>query len=109
MKRILVIVAVLLALVYISDYALLRIKMAGSAPGTAYGIVKIQPLYAVPHKDGRAEYMFGDAQNQTCVHALFPHSGYSPCWYLNRKSAGTIPMVILPMVSLPNPGATSRK
>ncbi|MGA8267144.1 MAG: hypothetical protein WB787_05235, partial [Candidatus Acidiferrales bacterium] len=101
--------AAVLALVYIADYTLLRIKMARKDPSTAYSIVKVQPLYAVPHKDGRAEYMFGEAQNQTCVHALFPHSGYSPCWYLNRKNTGANPMVILPMVSLPNPGATSQE
>jgi hypothetical protein len=22
----------------------------------------------------------------TCVHSLFPHMGYQPCWYLSRHS-----------------------
>jgi hypothetical protein len=100
MKRILIASLVGLALVYISDYVLLRIKMSAKDPSAAYGIVKIQPLYEIPHKDGKAEYMFGDPQNQTCVHALFPHSNFSPCWYLNRKRARTIPMVILPLAAV---------
>ena len=95
MKRILIVALAGLALVYISDYVLLRIKMSAKDPSAAYGIVKIQPLYEIPHKDGKAEYMFGDPQNQTCVHALF-----SPCWYLNRKRARTIPMVILPLAAV---------
>jgi hypothetical protein len=100
MKRILIVALAGLALVYISDYVLLRIKMSAKDPSAAYGIVKIQPLYEIPHKDGKAEYMFGDPQNQTCVHALFPHSNFSPCWYLNRKRARTIPMVILPLAAV---------
>jgi hypothetical protein len=103
MKRILILVAAGLVLIYLSDYALLRVKLAGKNSSSAYGIVKIQPLYAIPHKDGKAEYMFGDPQNQTCVHALFPHAGYSPCWYLIRQNAKTIPMVILPMAGALSP------
>jgi hypothetical protein len=103
MKRILIIVAAILALIYIADYVLLRVKMSAKDPSAAYSVVKIQPLYEIPHKDGKAEYMFGDPQNQTCVHALFPHSGFSTCWYLNRKRARTIPMVILPLPSTPSP------
>ncbi len=102
MKRILILVAAGLVLVYLSDYAFLRVKIAGKNSSSAYGVVKIQPLYAIPHKDGKAEYMFGDPQNQTCVHALFPHSGFSPCWYLIRKSARTIPMVILALAAAPS-------
>jgi hypothetical protein len=29
-----------------------------------------------------------------CVHSLFPHAGDLPCWYLKRKFAQPIPMVI---------------
>ncbi|HEY4739382.1 MAG TPA: hypothetical protein VIH76_02170 [Candidatus Acidoferrales bacterium] len=100
MKRILIVAVAGLALVYISDYVFLRIKMSAKDPSAAYGVVKIQPLYEIPHKDGKAEYMFGDPQNQTCVRALFPHSGFSTCWYLNTKRARTVPMVILPLASV---------
>jgi hypothetical protein len=41
--------------------------------------------YATPLKNGRMEVFYDQPQKQTCVHALFPHAGYNPCWYL-RKS-----------------------
>jgi hypothetical protein len=87
MKRIVIVVVAAAAAVYICDFTLLHIRMAEKNPNAAFGVVKVQPFYAIPHKDGKAEYMFGDPQNQTCVHSLFPHSGYSPCWYLARQNA----------------------
>ena len=36
-------------------------------------------------KNGRMEVFYDQPQKATCVHALFPHAGYLPCWYL-RKS-----------------------
>jgi hypothetical protein len=37
-----------------------------------------------------------DAQNPeqtiTCVHSLFPHSVYSPCWYVKPRINQPIPM-----------------
>jgi hypothetical protein len=39
----------------------------------------------VPRKDGRMEFLLDEPFEQTCVHALFPHSGASPCWYLERE------------------------
>jgi hypothetical protein len=37
----------------------------------------------------RSEYAIAspeDQTSQTCVQAMLPHFGYSPCWYLLRKS-----------------------
>lgn len=101
MKRALIIVAAAAALVYIVDFAQFRIRLSGGNSGAAFGVVKVQPFYAIPHKDGKAEYMFGDPQNQTCVRALFPHSGFSPCWYVKRKNAKAVSMVILPLARSP--------
>jgi hypothetical protein len=40
----------------------------------------------VHEKNNKTEFMFPrETQNQDCVHSLFPHMGYSPCWYLNRN------------------------
>ena len=41
--------------------------------------------YATRLKNGRMEVFYDQPQKQTCAHALFPHAGYLPCWYL-RKS-----------------------
>jgi len=87
MKRIVIIVVAAAVLIYVGDYAILHVRMAEKNPNAAFGVVKVQPFYAIPHKDGKAEFVFGDPQNQTCVHSLFPHFGYSPCWYLTRQNS----------------------
>jgi hypothetical protein len=70
----------LLAIVYAADFLLLRYKVATS--GKAFDTVTVRPYYAVPRKDKKEEYIFDDPQDDTCVNALFPHLGDSPCWYL---------------------------
>jgi len=59
-----------------------------------------QPIIEIPHKDGRDEIVLGDTQTQTCVRALFPHDGYSPCWYVARQNQSTTMMTLLPFVAL---------
>jgi hypothetical protein len=46
--------------------------------------VRIQRYYAVGLKNKKTEFMFLEPENQVCVHSLFPHLGYSPCWYVGR-------------------------
>ena len=107
---------ILVAILYAGDYASIKYRLsragnagnsgAGSAansPSTSSGssasaprgpldTVQIQRTYQIPHKDGRAEFAFAEPQSVTCVHSIFPHLGYSPCWYLKRHSQQTIPM-----------------
>lgn len=108
--------SILIAILYAGDYASIKYRLsragnavnsgAGSAansPSTSSGssasaprgpldTVQIQRTYQIPHKDGRAEFAFAEPQSVTCVHSIFPHLGYSPCWYLKRHSQQTIPM-----------------
>lgn len=92
--RIILVGGILLAgILYVGDYVYVRDRMSKNTPGDPLETVKIQPMYAIPHKDGRAEYVFGDPVTQTCVHSLFPHLGYSPCWYV-KKNSQPIPMTI---------------
>jgi hypothetical protein len=79
-----------LAVVYASDYLILRYRIASNR--NAYGTVTVQPYYAVPRKDHKTEYLFDDPQDETCVNSLFPHLGDSPCWYLNRNKQKRINM-----------------
>ncbi len=81
---------VLAAATYAADYGVLRIRIATG--GTPFGKVTVRPLYAVPQKNNRTEYLAGDAQDQTCVHSLFPHLGDSPCWYLERHKEQLVDM-----------------
>jgi hypothetical protein len=37
-------------------------------------------------KGKKIEFMLDDTQTQTCVHALFPHYSYVPCWWLARHT-----------------------
>jgi len=100
-RRALIIAAAVIALVYAADFAQFHLRTTGKNSGPAFGTVKMQPYYVIPHKGGKAEYIFGDPQDQTCIHALFPHSGYTPCWYLARQSAKAIPMAILARLQTP--------
>jgi hypothetical protein len=97
-KRTLLLAVALAALAYAGDYALLRLRMVFPQWGAAFDSVEMERLYAIALKNGKTEYEL-DAQRPEvtlpCVRALFPHLGYSPCWYLRRNSEKPIPMIIL--------------
>ena len=89
-KRILTIIVLLLAIVYAGDYALLRYRIARNR--NPYGSVPIQRYLAVTQKSGKPEFYFNPPTVETCVHSLFPHLGYAPCWYLNRRQVQRVNM-----------------
>jgi hypothetical protein len=70
------------ALAFVVDYAIFRVRVA--ANWNPYGSVTVDHYYAVVQKNGKTSFMFDPPGPQTCVHALFPHSGALPCWYLTR-------------------------
>jgi hypothetical protein len=70
------------ALFYAGDYLILRFRVATNR--SAFGMVTVRTYYAVHEKNDRTEYVFKDQEDETCVHSLFSHMGYSPCWYLRR-------------------------
>ncbi len=76
----------LLAVLYAGDYVSVKYRMRKNSPGDPLEAVQVQRIYAIPHKDGRAEYVFGPRETQTCVHSIFPHLGYTPCWQLKKAS-----------------------
>jgi hypothetical protein len=78
------------AFVYLVDYLVLRLRIATNHQ--AYGTVTVNPLYAVPQKDHKVQYMSGEPTDQECVHSLFPHMGDSACWYLSRHADQQINM-----------------
>lgn len=96
--RALLSLALLLTLFYIGDYVVVRLRVASPRLGPAFDSVQMARLYAIPLKNGKTEFELDAQQPQvtvSCVRALFPHLGYSPCWYLRRNSQQPIPMVIL--------------
>lgn len=81
LRTILILLAAV-ALVFVIDFAIFRVRVAANR--NPYGSVTVDPYFAVHEKSGKTEFMFQPPQTQTCVHALFPHEGLSPCWYLSR-------------------------
>jgi hypothetical protein len=71
------------AVAFLLDYAIFRLRVATNR--SAYGSVRVTQYYAIKQKSGKTEFIFEPPQSQTCVNALFPHSGLLPCWYLNRN------------------------
>ena len=82
--RILTIAFVLLAIVYLCDDLAVRYRIPRSRE--PLGTVIIQRYDAIPGKNNRTEFDFESPITVTCVHSLFPHMGYQPCWYLSRHS-----------------------
>jgi len=64
------------------DFAAFRLRLATNR--NPYGSVVVTRYYAVLQKSGKTQFIFDPPAPETCVHALFPHSGVLPCWYLNR-------------------------
>ena len=75
---------------YAADYLLIRAKVAWNRQ--PFGVVKVTTTYSVTQKSGKNEFYFNPPEDQTCVHSLFPHLGYSPCWYLSRHTTQQINM-----------------
>lgn len=90
MKRILMIGVLLLSILYVCDYVSVRYRIPKTRD--PFGVVRIQRYYAVTKKNGKPDFYFDEPRNQVCVHSLFPHLGYSPCWYLNRRKVQRIDM-----------------
>ena len=82
-----------LAGLYAADYLSARYRIPGNRQ--TLGSVQVKPLYAVRQKSGRIEYSVGDIETETCVLSLFPHLGYTPCWYLSRHPTKRIEIMFL--------------
>jgi len=88
----------IVAIVYGCDYASVRYRMTKKQPNDPIEVITYPHLLAIPQKGNKVEYAL-DAQSpmesQTCVHALFPHLGYAPCWYVLRQAKTPTQMTIL--------------
>jgi len=96
-KRILIAAVSTITLVYAGDFVSVRVRMMHPKPGNPFETVTALRILAIDQKGGKTEYTIDQVQPQQtaeCVHAWFPHNGDPPCWYLKRKFAQPIPMVI---------------
>lgn len=69
---------------YVIDYAIFRYRISSNR--RPYGQVTVQSYDAVAQKSGKTQFIFNPPEPQTCVNALFPHSGFTPCWYLQKNA-----------------------
>jgi hypothetical protein len=98
-KRIVITLVAILAIVCACDFASVRLRMMHAKPSDPFETVTSLRILAIGEKGGKTEYDVDPVQPQqtgVCVHALFPHNGDLPCWYLKKKFAQPIPMVIFP-------------
>jgi hypothetical protein len=94
-KRVPVSLFIVLGLLYGGDYFYLRFRMLHPRPADPFKSLQVLRVLAIPEKNGKTEYEI-DTQNTehtvTCVHSLFPHGGYSPCWYAKPRVNQPIPI-----------------
>lgn len=69
-------------LAFAADYAACRFSIPRGRE--VFGSVTVREYYAVAKKNGKTEFMFNPPQTQSCLRSMFPHFGYTPCWYLQR-------------------------
>jgi hypothetical protein len=100
-KWVLIALVAMIAIVYVYDFAAVSLRMRHPTPTDPFETITAVRLLAIAEKGGKTEYDIDPVQPQqtgVCVHALFPHNGDLPCWYLKRKFAQPIPMVIAPFL-----------
>ena len=87
-KHVVLTFLLLFCLACVGDYAQIRYRIWRNH--RPYGTVTVEILYAISQKStpgtNKTEYQSGGFQNQTCLNSLFPHFGYTPCWYLSRHT-----------------------
>jgi hypothetical protein len=70
----------LTALIYVADDRWARFR------GRPVEQIQVGRLYAAVNHFNQVEYSVGTPVMETCVDALAPHFGYTPCWYLRRHT-----------------------
>jgi len=98
-ERLLIVVLLLVAAVYAVDYISVQYRATAKKSGDPYDVVTYPHLLEIPQKGNRVEYALDALSpmvSQPCVHSLFPHGGYTPCWYVNRKAQSATPMFLVP-------------
>ena len=87
-----------IGLIYGYDFASVRHRMTAQKPGDPFDTVSYPHLLAIPIKGNKVDYEL-DAVNpietDPCVHSIFPHYGYTPCWYVLRQSKNPTSMMII--------------
>ncbi len=95
LERILVVAVVCVAALYAYDYFSVRHRLSAQKPGDPFDVVTYAHILAIPQKGNHVEYALdavSPMKSEPCVHSMFPHFGYAPCWYVKRKAQNPTPM-----------------
>ena len=57
-----------------------------------FATMTVKRYFYINEKYNKFSYEPLPSMDVRCVTALFPHSGYRPCWYLKRHLMETIPV-----------------
>jgi len=82
----------LTALVYAGDFVWFEFRIHNARPNDPLETVTF--FYATGVKGGKVEVFYDQPQTQICVHSIFPHQGYKPCWRFNRSHVQLISRLI---------------
>jgi len=78
----------LAATVYLADDLVLRVRTVHPTANWPVESITRTRVLAIPQKSGKYDFQIDRLQpveTLSCVHALFPHLGSQPCWYLKPR------------------------
>jgi len=77
-----------LGIVGVSAIAYSLDAAAVAFPGSRqlYEDIRVDQVYTATNKWHEIEYSRGLPVTERCIDALFPHSGYRPCWYVKKHN-----------------------
>jgi hypothetical protein len=74
-------VLVFVAVLYVCDWAVLRVRMSRQ---TAFRTVQVDQFLATPLKGHKQEFDYLGEADQLCARSIFPHASDPPCWWVER-------------------------
>jgi hypothetical protein len=96
-KRILIAAVLAALLLYLGDTLSVRLRNIHPHLSDPFESLTGPRILAIPENSGKIAYepdVQRPTQTITCVHALFPHSGFSPCWYVRKQMQQPVPMIL---------------
>ena len=82
----------LAALCYAADFVWFEYRMRNAKSNDPLQTLTF--YYATAMKNGKVEVFYDQPQTQTCVHSLFSHGGYPPCWRFSRSGIQRVSAII---------------
>ena len=83
MKRKLIIVVGVLAILYLGDFLSPRFRIPTR---DTFSSVTVHTYYVVKLKSGKTEYDYAGDHDVSCTNSVFPQFGVKPCWYARRRT-----------------------